>query len=189
MSKKIKIIDLVQDDKNFNKHTQYGMSLLEKSIEKVGVIESVTISADDKVISGNARQEIMALKFENTEPIIIETDGTRPVILKRTDIKSNTKQFHEAALLANTVSKKNIDLDLDLIDEVAVEEFGIDVEELGVDIDKFDEQNLNIKKEKLIPFKRTHILLSFDPNLMIEIQEYINEILKIDGVEYEQASN
>lgn len=107
MSKKIKIIDLVQDDKNFNKHTQYGMSLLEKSIEKVGVIESVTISADDKVISGNARQEIMALKFENTEPIIIETDETRPVILKRTDIKSNTKQFHEAALLANTVSKKN----------------------------------------------------------------------------------
>ena len=59
MSKKIKITDFTPDDKNMNLHTQYGMSLLEKSVEKVGIIESITVSADDKVISGNARQEVM----------------------------------------------------------------------------------------------------------------------------------
>lgn len=52
MSKKIKLTDFTPDEKNFNRHTQYGMSLLEKSFENVGVIESVTVSSDDKIIGG-----------------------------------------------------------------------------------------------------------------------------------------
>ena len=138
MSRKIKLDSLQQDDKNFNKHTEQGKALLSESIDRVGVIESITISSDDKIISGNARQEVMQSKFEDVEPIIVETDGTRPVILKRTDIKSNTKEFHEAGLLANTVAKKNINLDLELIEEVMVEEYGLDIEELGVDVYKND---------------------------------------------------
>lgn len=132
MSKRIKLTNFKPDDKNFNLHSERGMSLLQKSVEKVGVIESITVSADDKVISGNARQEVMVEKFPDAEPIIIETDGTRPVILKRTDIKSDTKEFHTAALLANTVAKHNINLDEAMIQEVAVEEYDIKIEELGV---------------------------------------------------------
>lgn len=138
MSRKIKLDSLQKDDKNFNKHTEQGKELLSESIDRVGIIESITISSDDKIISGNARQEVMKSKFEDVEPIIVETDGTRPVILKRTDIKSNTKEFHEAGLLANTVAKKNINLDLELIEEVMVEEYGLDIEELGVDVYKND---------------------------------------------------
>jgi hypothetical protein len=108
---------------------------LKKSIETVGVIESFTVSKDDKIITGNARQEkISEVLGIDVEPIIVETDGTRPVVLKRTDIESGTKQFHEAALLANTTAKKNINLDLGFIQEIAVEEFDIDVEEIGVEI-------------------------------------------------------
>jgi len=135
MSKRIKITDFNQDEKNFNVHTPDGMALLEKSIEKVGVIESFTVSADDKIISGNARQEkIGKVLGEDVEPIIVETDGRRPVVLKRTDIQSGTKEFYEAAILANTTAKKNINLNTDLIQEVAVEEYGVGVEEVGVEI-------------------------------------------------------
>src|SRR5690606_20186334 len=133
MSKTYKIEDFIPDENNFNMHTQRGMGLLEKSIEKVGIIESVTVSADDKVISGNARQEVISQKFGDKDAIVVETDGTKPVVIKRTDIKSNTKQFYEAALLANTVSKHNVNLDTEKIQEVAVDEFDIEVEELGVD--------------------------------------------------------
>jgi hypothetical protein len=51
MSKLVKLEGLIPDDKNFNKHTQTGTGLLENSIERVGVIESITVSADDKIIS------------------------------------------------------------------------------------------------------------------------------------------
>lgn len=54
MSKKIKLSNLSPDNRNNNKHTPYGMDLLEKSVNKVGIIESITVSNDDKIISGNA---------------------------------------------------------------------------------------------------------------------------------------
>jgi len=132
MSKKIKLSELVPDDKNNNKHTAYGMDLLEKSVNKVGIIESITVSNDDKIISGNARHEVIGKHFTK-DALVIETDGTQPIVIKRTDIESDTKQFYEASILANTTSKKNIDFDMEVIDSLAVE-YDIDVVDLGVDI-------------------------------------------------------
>lgn len=159
MSRKIKLDSLQKDDKNFNKHTEQGKELLSESIDRVGVIESITISSDDKIISGNARQEVMQSKFEDVEPIIVETDGTRPVILKRTDIKSNTKEFHEAGLLANTVAKKNINLDLELIEEVMVEEYGLDIYKNDYDVDAFFEEDNTEKTDS--PVKPYSIVLEY----------------------------
>ena len=131
MSRRIKLSSLTPDNRNHNRHTPAGMALLEKSVEKIGIIESITVSADNAIISGNARHEIIGRKFD-TEAIVVETDGTRPVILKRTDITSGTKEFHEAAILANTTAKKNIELDLEVIEELAAD-FDLDIEELGVE--------------------------------------------------------
>ena len=130
-----KLKDLKPDPNNFNKHTDTGMSLLEKSVDEVGVIESITVSNDNQIISGNARHEVISRKLAK-EPITIETDGTTPIIIKRTDIESGSAEFTKAAILANTVSVKNIDLDLSKIEEYAVTEMGIDVEELGVELVK-----------------------------------------------------
>ncbi len=41
-----KISDLKFDDKNFNKHTSYGMSLLEKSLRENGAGRSILIDKD-----------------------------------------------------------------------------------------------------------------------------------------------
>lgn len=134
MSKKIKLSSITPDDKNNNKHTAYGMDLLEKSVNKVGIIESITVSNDDKIISGNARHEVIGKHFEK-EALVIETDGTQPIVIKRTDIESNTKEFYEASILANTTAKKNIDFDIEMI-EVIAEEFDIDIEEIGVEVEE-----------------------------------------------------
>jgi hypothetical protein len=148
MSKKIKLSNLIPDDKNNNKHTAYGMDLLEKSVNKVGIIESITVSNDDKIISGNARHEIIGKNFTK-EALVIETDGTQPIIIKRTDIESDTKQFYEASILANTTSKKNIDFDMEVIDSLAVE-YDIDVVDLGVDIiDESEQKDLSEKINEL----------------------------------------
>jgi len=145
MSKKIKLSSITPDDKNNNKHTAYGMDLLEKSVNKVGIIESITVSNDDKIISGNARHEIFGKNFTK-EALVIETDGTQPIIIKRTDIESDTKQFYEASILANTTAKKNIDFDMEVIDTL-VEEFDIDVVDLGVDIVDYSDGENEITSE------------------------------------------
>src|SRR3990167_9371218 len=41
----------------------------------------------------------------------------------------------------------------------------------------------------LKPFKRTHVLLSFSPELMIEIQDKLDAIRGVEGVELEIGSN
>jgi len=144
MSRRIKLNDLKPDSRNHNKHTPQGMALLEKSVEQVGIIESITVSNDDQIISGNARHEVIGRKFD-AEPIVVETDGTRPVILKRTDIQSNTPEFYKASILANTTAKKNIDIDLEVVEELA-EEYELDAEELGVDLLEDIEHSENLKE-------------------------------------------
>jgi len=175
MSKKIKLSSITPDDKNNNKHTAYGMDLLEKSVNKVGIIESITVSNDDKIISGNARHEVIGKNFEK-EALVIETDGTQPIIIKRTDIESNTKQFYEASILANTTAKKNIDFDIEVIESLGVE-YDIDVVDLGVDIynndtinlDNFFEEDNNNNKEN-----KNKIVLEYTD----EDFELVNEALK-----------
>ena len=175
MSKKIKLSSITPDDKNNNKHTAYGMDLLEKSVNKVGIIESITVSNDDKIISGNARHEVIGKNFTK-EALVIETDGTQPIIIKRTDIESDTKQFYEASILANTTAKKNIDFDIEVIESLGVE-YDIDVVDLGVDIynndtinlDNFFEEDNNNNKEN-----KNKIVLEYTD----EDFELVNEALK-----------
>jgi hypothetical protein len=129
-----------QDNKNFNRHTGEGMALLQNSIQKVGIIESITVSADNKIISGNARQSKISEVFgADAQPVVIETDGKTPIVIKRTDIQSGTKEFYEAAILANTVPQENIDLDIGMIEDIAIGDFDIDIESLGVDLSEFAE--------------------------------------------------
>lgn len=166
MSKIVDISSFKPDDKNFNKHTEYGMGLLEKSIEKVGIIEAVTVSADGKVISGNARQEVMSRKFEGKKPIVVETDGTTPIVIKRNDIQSDTKEFHEAAILANSVAKANISFDFKAVEEIAVEVYDIDLEDVGIRIPKEREiignnyeaeRDVNNEDYVIVHLSKTHL--------------------------------
>jgi len=129
MSKKIKLSDIRPDSKNFNKHTDEGMELLEHSVSEVGVLESIAIDAEGEVVSGNARKEVfdkLGLK-----PKFVElADDEYPVI--KTDLAGEKRV--KAAILANTVAQKNINLDEKLIQEVAVNEFQIDIQEIGVEV-------------------------------------------------------
>lgn len=43
------IADLRFDDKNFNRHTSYGMGLLEKSLRENGAGRSILIDADTTI--------------------------------------------------------------------------------------------------------------------------------------------
>jgi hypothetical protein len=185
MGKRIKI---TQDDKNFNRHTEEGMALLKKSVSEIGVIESITVASDGKIISGNAREETFNEVLGDVEPIVVETDGTQPVVIKRTDIDSGTDKFYKAAILSNTTANKNINLDFELIKEVAVEEYHIDVKDLGIACE-VDDIDIEIKKINTEPYIRTHVLISFPPDKIVEIQEYLEKIKQNKFVEYEQASN
>lgn len=131
--------------KNTNKHTSDGMKLLETSIDKVGVIESISVTKEGTIISGHARKTLFDKKNMVPKEIHLE-ENEYPVIV--TDIADNTKQYFEAQILANTTANKNFDLDTDLINEVA-EEYDIDIEEVGFNVeDDIDFENISSNQDR-----------------------------------------
>jgi sporulation protein YlmC with PRC-barrel domain len=127
MAKTTKLKDLIPDNKNFNKGTEYGNSLIEKSLRKFGAGRSILIDKNNRIIAGNKTIEnAAAIGLEDLQ--IVESDGTKIIAVKRTDIDLDSKEGRELALADNATAKANIDWDIETTFEVA-NEFGFDAGE------------------------------------------------------------
>lgn len=124
------IRQLIPDDKNFNKHSEYGMSLLEKSVGKFGMGRSILVDKNNRIIAGNGITETAgAAGIEDVR--FIDTDGTEIIAVRRNDIDLDTPQGREMALADNATNKANLKWDKEAIDvalgaEIA-EGWGIDL--------------------------------------------------------------
>jgi hypothetical protein len=128
--KRGKISELIPDDLNANKHSEYGMQLLEKSISELGLGRSIVIDKNNRIIGGNAVVETAAhLGLENV--IIVPTDGKKLVVVKREDVDLDTKKGRELALSDNSVSRNNLTWDQDAITAIA-EQWEVKPEEWGI---------------------------------------------------------
>ena len=128
--KEAKISDLVFDDKNFNKHTEYGMSLIEKSIRNNGAGRSILIDKNNRIIAGNGVTEI-AGQIGLDDVQIVESDGTKIIAVKRTDIDLDTKQGREMALADNATGAADLQWDAEELQK-AMDEFAITPQDWGV---------------------------------------------------------
>jgi DNA modification methylase len=137
MGKTTKIKDLIPDNKNFNKGTEYGNSLIEKSLRKFGAGRSILIDKNNRIIAGNKTIEnAAAIGLEDLQ--IVESDGTKIIAVKRTDIDLDSKAGRELALADNATAKANIDWDIETTFEVA-NEFGFDAGEWGIKEEEVEE--------------------------------------------------
>lgn len=103
--------------RNANKHTARGMGELQKSIQSDGWIGAMTTAADGEMIAGSARIETVAQVFgTDAEPIIVESDGTRPVLVVRTDIpKADDPRAQRLALADNRVQEMDLTWDVEVL--------------------------------------------------------------------------
>lgn len=123
--------ELIPDDKNMNRHTPYGMSLIEKSIRENGLGRSILVDKDNRIIGGNGVVETAAaVGMENT--IVVETTGDKLVVVKRTDVSLDSKQGRSMAMADNATAAADLDWDAETVQEV-VDEWGIEPQDWGVD--------------------------------------------------------
>lgn len=106
----INIDSLKQDDKNFNKGTKRGAIMMKHSIETLGLGRSILLDKDNNIIAGNKTQET-AKELGINDVVIVETDGTKVIAVKRTDLSLNSEKGREMALADNKTAQENIDLD------------------------------------------------------------------------------
>ena len=128
--KQAKITDLVFDDKNFNKHTEFGMSLIEKSLRNHGAGRSILIDKNNRIIGGNGVVE-NAGQIGMEDIIIVPSDGTKIVAVQRTDIDLDSKEGREMALADNATGSADLQWDAENLQQ-AMDEFSITPQDWGV---------------------------------------------------------
>lgn len=162
---KSKIDELIPDDINANKGTEYGGHLIEKSLRELGAGRSILLDKNNRIIAGNKTIENAAnIGLENV--IIVETTGDQIVAVKRTDIDLDSQKGRELALADNATSKANLEWDEEAIERIKdswdvspndwglkeLESISIDPESLGTDF--------NLKSGDKEPFQQMTFTLA-----------------------------
>lgn len=144
----MEIKDLIQDDKNFNKGTARGKALLSRSFEKFGAGRPICIDKNNRIIAGN-KSAVAAEEQGISNVVVVETDGTELVVVKRNNIDIDTGIGREFALVDNVTAKQDYALDYDTI-MAAVDDLKIDTEVWGIkDVATLAEKaKENAKKEQ-----------------------------------------
>lgn len=183
--KKGKLSELIPDDKNLNKHTQYGMSLLEKSVRGHKFGRSILVDRNNRIIAGNGIVETAA-NIGAEDIRIIETTGEELVVVKRTDVDLDTKEGREMALADNATSAADLEWDDDTLLEVS-DDFDIDPTDWGVDMP--EDKPLKPKTLELKPFEQNHVLISYPIALHSKVMDAI-ECLRDDfDITINQSAN
>ena len=114
MAKVDKIESLTPDQRNANRGTARGRSVLEKSLRDLGAGRSILVDKNGAVIAGNKTLEVAA---ELGLPIeIVETDGRKLIVVKRRDLDLNTdSKARKLAYADNRVSELDLDWDEGII--------------------------------------------------------------------------
>lgn len=143
------IKDLKFDDKNFNKHTEFGMSLLEKSLRENGAGRSILLDKDNNIIAGNGIVEAAgSVGLEKVK--IIEATGDEIIAVKRTDVSLNSHKGRSMALADNATASADLEWDEDNLrsefDDDELHQWGVDdfkpyKEIIEDEPDKIDDEN------------------------------------------------
>lgn len=145
----VNIEELVQDQHNFNKGTEEGARLMEKSFTELGAGRSILIDKDGHIIAGNKSQKAaMAAGIKKVR--VIESDGTELIAVKRTDISIDSKEGRELALADNLTTQVNLAWDNVELATVAAEQ-GIDLPDWGLDpaeLELTDEAEIERKRKE-----------------------------------------
>lgn len=160
------IKDLKFDDKNFNDHTEFGMSLLEKSLQDYGAGRSILIDKNNNIIAGNGIVEAAAQAgIENVR--IIETQGDELVAVKRTDVDLNTQKGREMAFADNATASVDLSWNKDNIGEFFAPE---DIEKFGVKLDWAE------KEDNFIDVEENHYLVEIQCENEQQQQDIFEEL-------------
>ena len=183
MSRKVKLKDLIPDDCNFNKGTESGRCLLDKSLKELGAGRSILLDKNNRIIAGNKTvEEAILAGYVNVR--IIDSDGKHLIAVQRTDVDLDSAKGRKLALADNAVTQADLVWDENKLVKMA-KLFNIDLSEWKMKIAKIvaDQEkpvNTIIKDEKELKLVYTPDEYSFVlSSLRKYSDDYTQSILKV----------
>jgi len=146
-----------------------------KEFPKMLALRPIVINEDNVVLGGNMRlKALIELGYKEVPDAWVKRADELTEEEKKRFVITDNVEFGE----------NDFDILLKEWDETELMDWGMESFEANESKTDFFIEDKEIKG-----FKKTHILFSFPPELFIEIQDYIQKIKDVEGVEYEQSNN
>ena len=164
---KRKLSDLTGYEKNPRKFTDKGLKDLQKSLERLGDANIITINADNTILGGHARATVM------------NQLGYEEVDVKVPDTLLDEKAVEEIVvrLNANTAGEWDLDMLEAEFDLDELHEWGLDVE-FNPEIDLGDVPEVDDENDENFATKRITISYSEDKEWIVKQLLRLDEITK-----------
>ncbi len=115
-----------QDKRNYRKHSEKNIQLINKSLNNCGAGRSILIDADGEIIAGNGVHS----QWGNKPIRIIESDGSELIAIQRTDLHTDDPKRKQLAIMDNSSSDSS-EFDIELLQ---CDFEGFELEDMGLDI-------------------------------------------------------
>ena len=140
----VSIAQIHHDKRNFNKGSEEGKEMMERSFKEHGAGRSILLDKDNNIIAGN-KSTSAARKAGIKKVRIIETDGSDLIAVKRTDVSIDSKEGREMALLDNRTSQVSLTWDEVELASVQADVDGFDVADFGLEVNSFDYEQQSVQ--------------------------------------------
>ena len=134
---KVDVIDvdeLIPDNHNFNKGSEQGAQLLERSFRECGAGRSVLIDKDNRLVGGNKAQKGFKAAGKK-KVIIVDSDADTLVAVRRKDVSLDSAEGRKMAYLDNLTTQVNLTWDQTELEAVQADVEGFDIADFGFDIE------------------------------------------------------
>lgn len=108
--------DFAEDPRNANKGTVRGKAMLDKSVSELGAGRSILVDKNNVVIAGNKTRAAM-VEAGLRDAVVVETDGTQLVVVKRTDLDLSDRKgaARKLAYADNRIGEVDYELDVGVL--------------------------------------------------------------------------
>jgi hypothetical protein len=181
--RRMKLADLHPSPSNPRTISDEALSGLSKSLERFGCVEPLVVNVRNvanTIVGGHQRYR--ALKEAGVQECLVICVDVDPKEEKLLNVSLNNPniqgQFSDS--LPGFIDDLRINLDEQIFSDLQLD--ALAPANLGLD-------TAGMRRENLEPYRRTHVLLSFAPDVLPEIDSLLEQIRQCPEVEYEQSSN
>jgi len=121
------LAELEFDPRNANRGTDRGREALRHSLSSYGAGRSILLDKNGRILAGNKTAEQAAL-LGHESLIVVETDGSKLVAVKRVDLDGESPEGRALALADNRVGELDLSYDPAILSEALAD--GIDLSSL-----------------------------------------------------------
>ena len=172
----VSVDDLIQDDHNFNRGTEQGQQLIERSFRECGAGRSVFIDKDNRLVGGNKAQKGFKAAGKK-RVVIVDSDPDTLVAVRRKDVSLDSAEGRRMALLDNLTTQVNLAWDPSEIEAVGSEIDGFDPSDYGFDPSQLEVAGMG---DETTPAKQTEVKEDdFDPDAKYETNVKAGEVWQL----------